>query len=152
MSSAPLDSMDGRLSATAGANVHAIVVAREGVLVHERYFTGPDQVGHEPPARVAFNATALHNINSVTKSVVSLRAGIAIDRGRIGGLETPVFSFFPEYADLRTPERDRVTLRHLLTMTDGLEWREFNPDGDRIVSISAKGQALLRSQPRNSKY
>jgi CubicO group peptidase (beta-lactamase class C family) len=135
MSSAPLDAMDERLSKTPGANVHAIIVARDGVLVHERYFSGLDQVGHEPPARAPFSATTLHNINSATKSVVSLLVGIAIDRGWIPGLDTPVFSYFPEYADLLTPEKDRISLRHLLTMTDGLEWREFIPPADSVTEM-----------------
>lgn len=107
MSSAPLASMDERLATSRGANVHAILGAREGVLVHERYFAGEDQSGHEPPARVTFGATTKHNVNSATKSVVSLLVGIAIDHGWIAGLETAVFSYFPAYADLRPPEKDK---------------------------------------------
>ena len=135
MIAAPLASMDERLATTPGANVHAIVVARDGVLVHERYYAGEDQVGREPPARVAFDATTRHNVNSATKSVVSLLVGIALDRGWITGLDVPVFSFFPEYADLRTPEKDRITLRHLLTMSGGLEWHEFLPPFDSVTEM-----------------
>jgi CubicO group peptidase (beta-lactamase class C family) len=135
MSSAPLASMDERIAETNGANVHAIIVARDGVLVHERYFAGEDQVGREPPVRVTFDAATKHNVNSATKSVVSLLVGIAIDRGWIKGLETPVFSYFPEYADLRTPEKDQISLRHLLTMSDGLEWNEFVPPFDSVMEM-----------------
>jgi CubicO group peptidase (beta-lactamase class C family) len=135
MSSAPLASMDERLATTRGANVHAIIVARDGVLVHERYCAGQDQVAREPPARITFNATAKHNLNSATKSVVSLLVGIALDRGWITGVETAVFSYFPEYADLRAPEKDRITLRHLLTMSDGLEWHEFVPPFDSVTEM-----------------
>jgi CubicO group peptidase (beta-lactamase class C family) len=49
-------------------------------------------------------------------------------KGRSGNprsLGTPVFSFFPEYADLRTPDKERITLRDLLTMTSGLTWPEL---------------------------
>jgi CubicO group peptidase (beta-lactamase class C family) len=38
--------------------------------------------------------------------------------------------FFPEHADLRTPERERIRLRHLLTMSDGLAWDEMTPYRD----------------------
>ena len=40
----------------------------------------------------------------------------------------PVFDFFPEYDRLRSPEKDRILLRHLLTMTAGLEWEQFRYD------------------------
>ena len=95
MIAAPLASMDKRLAATPGANVHAIVVARDGVLVHERCYTGEDQDEPRAPARVTFDATTRHNVNSATKSVVSLLVGIALDRGWITGLDVPVFSSFP---------------------------------------------------------
>jgi CubicO group peptidase (beta-lactamase class C family) len=98
---------DGKL-----ANVDSIVVVRHGVLVYERYFSQP------------FDATARHAGNSMTKSVTSLLVGIAVDRGLIKDLDAPVFSFFPEYADLRTPEKDRITLRNLLTMSAGWEVHE----------------------------
>jgi CubicO group peptidase (beta-lactamase class C family) len=33
---------------------------------------------------------------------------------------TPVFAYFPEHASFRTPKKDRILLRHLLTMASGL--------------------------------
>ena len=102
---------DGKLP-----NVDSIVIVRHGVLVYERYFAERNM------ARPMFDATTRHDGYSMTKSVTSLLVGIAVDRGQIKDLDAPVFSFFPEYADLRTPERDRITLRHLLTMSAGLEW------------------------------
>ena len=64
----------------------------------------------------------LHELQSVTKSVTSLLVGIARDRGEIGDLDEPVLKFFPEYAAAAGAGWEKVTLRHLLTMTAGLDW------------------------------
>jgi len=45
-------------------------------------------------------------------------------------LDEPVFAFFPEYADLQTPEKARINLRHLLTMSAGLACNEYIPYSD----------------------
>ena len=123
-----------------GANVHAVLVVRSGKLVFERYFRGPDEV----PSRfygsrvedVTFNADTLHNLKSVSKSVASLAVGIAIDRGLIRSINEPIFSFFPELSDLRSPEKDRIQLVHALTMSMGLAWVEATPatgdDNDEV--------------------
>jgi CubicO group peptidase (beta-lactamase class C family) len=50
--------------------------------------------------------------------------GIAIDQGFIESVDQPVLSFFPELADLDVGERSRITLRHMLTMSSGLDWPE----------------------------
>jgi hypothetical protein len=99
---------------------HGVVVVRYGALVYEQYFAGEDMYGYVLP----YNANTLHDIGSITKGVVALLIGIAFDRGWLIDLDAPIVSFFPEYADLRTPEKDRITLRHLLAMTSGLDWPE----------------------------
>lgn len=65
-----------------------------------------------------FQPTDALHVMSVTKSVVSLLIGIAIDRGLIGGVSQPVLDFFPEYKVKRGEKTiQSVTLEHLLTMT-----------------------------------
>ncbi len=103
-----------RLEKMTDANPNGVVVVRHGALVYEHYFVGG----------IEYGADTLHGIRSITKSVVALLVGIAFDRGWVKSLDTPVFSFFPEDADLRTPDKDRITLRDLLTMTSGLQWPE----------------------------
>jgi len=110
--------------------VHAILVARRGRLVFERYFSGSDEINGRRVRNVAFDADTLHNVKSVTKSVASLAVGIAMDRGLIGSIDAPIFSFFPELSDLRTPEKDRIRLVDVLTMSLGLQWREAVPDNE----------------------
>ena len=124
-----LCAMADRLTA-ASANVHAILVARSGKLVFERYFRGSDEIYTRRMANVTFDADRLHDTKSVSKSVASLAFGIAVDRGLISRVDQPIFSFFPELADLRTPEKDRIQLMHLLTMSLGLQWVEAIPSNE----------------------
>jgi CubicO group peptidase (beta-lactamase class C family) len=115
-----------RLEALKEANAHGVVIIRHGRLIYERYFAGRDWRLATPLGDVSFEAGTKHDIRSISKSVTSLLVGIALDRGLLTDLDAPVFSFFPEYEDLRTPEKDRMTLRHLLTMSSGLAWSETN--------------------------
>jgi CubicO group peptidase (beta-lactamase class C family) len=69
----------------------------------------------------------LFHIHSVTKSVVSILIGIAIDQGLIEDTHTPISHYFPDVDD----EKKQVTIEHLLTMTSGWEWGEFGSWGGR---------------------
>lgn len=58
------------------------------------------------------------NVNSVTKGVMALLAGIAVDKGYIKSLDEKVMDFFPDYQVKRGEKTIYdVTIRHLLTMT-----------------------------------
>src|SRR5262249_28079649 len=86
----------------------ALVVVVDGVIVHERY------------ARGAGAGDRLLG-NSATKSALALLVGQACGDGRLPGLDTAATELVPE---LRSSGYARVTLRQLLTMTSGVEWRE----------------------------
>ncbi|HYI31295.1 MAG TPA: serine hydrolase [Bradyrhizobium sp.] len=105
------------------ANVHAVVIVRHGKLVFEQYFSGPDE-RWDVAGQYDHDATTRHDIRSASKSVISLLVGIAIDRKLIASANEPVVKFFPEYSDLKSPGWDKVTLRHLLTMSSGMQWDE----------------------------
>jgi CubicO group peptidase (beta-lactamase class C family) len=122
--------MADRLTASSTTNVHAVLVARGGKLVFERYFRGSDEIYSRRVGNVTFDADTLHDMKSVSKSVASLALGIAIDRGLIGSVNEPIFSLFPELSDLRSPEKERIQLLHALTMSMGLEWVEATPDNE----------------------
>jgi CubicO group peptidase (beta-lactamase class C family) len=61
---------------------------------------------------------------------VSALVGIALAAGVIQSLDQPIVQWFPEYSDLDTDARGRVTLKHALTMTSGLTWNESLPYND----------------------
>ena len=73
----------------------------------------------------------LHTMQSVSKTVTSVVIGVATARHELPPLDTPVLSFFDagqvKNVDAR---KQRMTLRHLLTMTAGLEWHEDLPYDD----------------------
>ena len=105
--------------------LHGVVVIRRGQLVFEQYFPGRDERWGHPLGEVAFGADTLHDVRSVTKSVVSLLYGIAQAHGQVSSLDQPVLDAFPEYPDLAAdPARRRILVRHALTMTMGTEWDE----------------------------
>ena len=112
------------IRAGAFSNVHALLVQHRGRLVYEEYFTGPDERRGEPVGTIRFDANTLHDARSVTKSVVSVLFGLAVRDGYIRDLDAPVLDYFPDLAELRTPDRLAIRLRHVLTMTSGLAWDE----------------------------
>ena len=102
---------NGRVS-----GLHALLVSRGRTLVFEYY--GRDENGPFAPG-------VLHELRSVTKSVVVLLYGIALAAGKVPPPDAKLYDQFPEYADLgRQPGRERITVQHVLSMTLGLEWDE----------------------------
>lgn len=105
-------------------NVHGIVVLRGGKLVVERYFTGRDNARGRDIGVVPFEPDTLHDLRSVSKSIVSLLYGIALAQGKVPPPEAPLFESFPAYRDLAKDGREKLTIHHVLTMTMGTEWNE----------------------------
>ena len=64
------------------------------------------------------------NVNSVTKGVMALLAGIALDKGMIKSVDQKVLDFFPNYTVKRGEKTIfDVTIKHLLTMTAPYKYR-----------------------------
>jgi CubicO group peptidase (beta-lactamase class C family) len=65
----------------------------------------------------------------MAKSVTSILIGCAIDEGFIKSVDEPITNYIPE---LNEKGFDKVTIRHLLQMTSGIEFKESysNPFGD----------------------
>lgn len=96
-------------------NLHSLIMMRNGRVICEFYL---------PP----YDRDTPHNVKSVTKSIMSALVGIALREGILDNLDRPVLDYFPECV---TGDMDRrkaeITLRHLLTMTSGLDLDENGP-------------------------
>ncbi|MCA1589507.1 MAG: beta-lactamase family protein [Acidobacteria bacterium] len=66
----------------------------------------------------------LHDMRSVTKSVVAAAVLIAHSQGKIKSLDKPIFEFFPEYSRYAEGDKKNITVRHALSMSAGLDWNE----------------------------
>lgn len=101
--------------------IHSVVLAKNNYLLLEEYYGN--------------NTTSTpHDLRSATKSILSLLAGIAIDRGFISSVDDPL----NRYIKAPVPEKnidarkEQITLRHLLTMSTGLDCNDWDK--------SSKGQ------------
>ena len=117
--------------------LHSIVVARHGRIAVERYYAGEDNHWGMPLGDVAHGPDTLHDMRSVTKSIVSLLYGIALEKGLVPPPDAPLIAQFPHYADLAAdPQRAKLTVEHALTMALGTQWNEeipySNPDNSEI--------------------
>ena len=124
--------MAGRLDKLIAAKrvwgLHGVVVARHGKLVLERYFAGEDENWGAPLGRVNFGPDTLHDLRSVTKSVLGLLYGIARAQEKVPPPERCLLEALPEYADRATdPRYKKLTVANALTMTLGLDWNEDIP-------------------------
>ena len=125
--------------------LHSTVVMFDGVRIAEAYFQGEDARWGVPVGPIDHGPQTLHDLRSVTKSVVGLLYGIALADGAVPALDTPLLDLFPEYADLRDgSKREEITVEHALTLQMGTEWNESLPYSDPRNSEIAMERAKDR--------
>ncbi|MEI9921644.1 MAG: serine hydrolase [Bacteroidota bacterium] len=137
------------------ANIHSVLISRHGKLVYEEYFMGKDEEWGNPLGTIQFDADRLHDVRSISKSVVSACVGIALAQGKLKDVHQSVFDFFPEYEKYKTGERARLTLEHLLSMSSGIEWNEDvpynNPENSEIqMTDSGDPVEFVLSRPMDT--
>ena len=69
-----------------------------------------------------------NNVHSASKSILQALVHIAVAKGYLSSLDDPVAHYLPEYFG-DAPAGKKITLRHLLTMTSGLNWTEDSTEG-----------------------
>ena len=93
-------------------NVLSMLIIKNGKLVHEEY---------SPYCQ----RNTLHWMASITKTITSTLIGIAIDKGFIESTDAKLHELLPQFANqFKNPEKRMIALKHIMTMTSGLEWNE----------------------------
>lgn len=94
-------------------NLHSLLIVRNGYLVTEAYF--------DPYTR-----DTAHSAACITKSVMGMLVGIAIERGYINGIGEPVLSYFAGRPVANMDARKQsIKLKHLLSLTPGLSCKDM---------------------------
>ena len=98
-------------------NIHGIVVIKNGKVVLEEYFDG-------------FDRETKHRIFSASKSVTSILIGIAMDQNKLSDADSNVYELLPGYEGTQWIDQQYdIKLKHVLTMTAGLDWSGWDYPG-----------------------
>ncbi|MEU4577914.1 serine hydrolase [Nonomuraea sp. NPDC023979] len=136
------------LRAGEAPNLHGLVVRRHGEVLVEHYGAGEDYRLGDALGHVTFDAATLHDVRSVSKSVVALLYGIALKDGLVPEPGAGLVAQFPEYPDLVADEsRAHLTIEHALTMTLGLDWDESVP-----YTSTANSELAMEEAPDRYRY
>jgi CubicO group peptidase (beta-lactamase class C family) len=94
-------------------NIHSVLVHHKGKLISENYYRGTDRpMGDWQTQEKQFTENDLHDMRSISKTMIGLAIGIAIDEGILAGVNMPL------------AQRPELQIGHLLSMTSGLQWNE----------------------------
>src|SRR5271155_38570 len=155
LSAQKLQEMESAVRADEFKKITSVVIARHGKLAYEGYFGGTD-------------ANTLMETRSATKSITSMLIGIAIDRGLLASVDTPVLPFFRDKQPLQNsdPRKEKITVEDLLTMSSLLEcddWNDFSRGNEERMyliedwarfplDLPIKGFAPWVTKPKDSPY
>ena len=90
--------------------LYSVVISQNDQVVFEQYFNGK-------------NDEELFNNQSLTKSVVSLLVGIAIDKGYITSVDEKIVKYFPQLKQDTDKRKQEITIRQVMNQASGL-WHE----------------------------
>lgn len=114
--------------------LRSIVLIQAGALRAERYYADA-------------HADALQPLNSITKSVVSILVGQALQRGRLPALDTPVWQLLPRAAAHPQAPAAQLRLAQLLNARSGLRY-DWLGQYDALMA-SPDPIAMALEQPRD---
>jgi CubicO group peptidase (beta-lactamase class C family) len=89
--------------------VNAVLVYENDALVFQKFFN-------------KFDENSVNHLCSTWKSILSLAAGICLDKGIIKSIDDPISRYLPQFALNIYPQHKLITVRHLLTMSSGIHF------------------------------
>jgi CubicO group peptidase (beta-lactamase class C family) len=131
-------------AATPAFKTDGVAVIRKGHIVAEAYLGG-------------FKQNSVHVSHSMAKSFTSTLIGIAIDKGLIESVDEKLCRFYPEWDCEDTKDlRSKITIRHAMTLTTGLEWYEdwsrWDPSTNDALKMGASGRFVTYMAERKGLY
>lgn len=115
LSEAKLRAMSAAVRSEEFKKIGSILVARHGRLVYADYDEG--------------DASTLRDTRSATKSITDVLVGIAIQDGKLSGVDAKVLALLPDHARrLQNPDprKTEITVEDYLTMSSPLECDDWN--------------------------
>jgi len=110
-------------------SLRSLLVFRNGKLVAESYLKDKNDI------------TNRHLVWSCTKQVLGTLTGIAVEKGIINSIQDSISAYLSEELK-KHPEKNNITIRHLLTMQSGIDYENAGTEGQT--------DKLLRQIPSNS--
>ena len=115
LSEVKLSALEADIRSGKFVKIGSVLIARHGKLVYEGYFDG--------------DAATLRDTRSATKSTTDALVGIAIDEGKLSGVNAKILPLLPEHAQkLQNPDprKSALTVEDFLTMSSPLECDDWN--------------------------
>jgi CubicO group peptidase (beta-lactamase class C family) len=115
LSTAKLQEMSVAVRTDQFKKIGSILIARHDKLVYDDYIDG--------------NVDTLRDTRSVTKSITDVLVGIAIEEGKLSGVEAKVATLLPDHARRMQnpdPRKLQITVEDFLTMSSPLECDDWN--------------------------
>jgi CubicO group peptidase (beta-lactamase class C family) len=131
-------------AATPAFNTEGLVIIRKGHIVGEAYLGN-------------FKIDSRHVSHSMAKSFTSTLVGIAIDKGLIKDIDERICRYYPEWdCNNKDDFRSRITIRHVMTLTTGLQWHEdwskWDPATNDALKMGQSGRFVKYMTERKGLY
>ena len=115
--------------------IHSLLLIRNGRVFLDAYF-------------YPYDGSTVHDMASVGKSITTTLIGIAIDQGKLK-FDDPMLSFFPDIKITNPdPRIEKVTVRDLAMMANGLEFTGLEQDEHTLAVMETSDDWLKNAVDR----